>query len=56
VILLAKLHDLRNLSDPERAEKLNDESFLGGLSPDERQMLRDLSNLRITGPEPPGDF
>jgi hypothetical protein len=55
-VLLGKLHDLRNLSDPERAEKLNDEGFLDGLSPDERQMLRGLSNLRITGPEPPGDF
>jgi len=55
-ILLGKLHDLRNLSDSERADKLNDESFLGGLSPDERQMLHDLSNLRVTGSEPPGDF
>lgn len=56
LVLLGKLHNLRNLSDADRAAKLNDESFLGGLSPDERQMLRDLSNLRITGPEPPGYF
>ena len=48
-----KLHDLRGLDDTQRAEKLNDDAFLNGLSPDDRQMLRDLSNLRISGPEPP---
>lgn len=51
-VVLAKLRDLRDLSDSDRAAKLNDESFVSGLSPDERQMLRDLSNLRV-GP-PPG--
>ena len=50
--VLGKLRDLRDLSESERAAKLNDESFVGSLSPDERQMLRDLSNLRV-GP-PPG--
>jgi len=50
--VLGKLRDLRGLSESERAAKLNDESFLDGLAPDERQMLRDLSNLRV-GP-PPG--
>jgi hypothetical protein len=29
---------------------LNDEGFLNGLSPDERIMLRDLSNLRVGPP------
>jgi hypothetical protein len=51
-VVLGKLRDLRGLSESERAAKLNDESFLDGLAPDERQMLRDLSNLRV-GP-PPG--
>ena len=51
-VVLGKLRDLRDLSDSDRAAKLNDESFVNGLSPDERQMLRDLSNLRV-GP-PPG--
>jgi Protein of unknown function (DUF3106) len=47
-VLLHKLHDLRDLDDAQRAAKLNDESFLAGLSPDERQILRDLMNLRIS--------
>jgi len=51
-VVLGKLRDLRDLSDSDRAAKLDDESFVNGLSPDERQVLRDLSNLRV-GP-PPG--
>lgn len=55
-VLLGRLRALRDLSDPERATKLKDESFLSGLSPDERVMLRELSNLRVgTPPEPPQD-
>jgi adenylosuccinate lyase len=49
-VVLGKLRDLRDLSESERAAKLNDESFVGGLAPDERQMLRDLSNLRVGTP------
>jgi Protein of unknown function (DUF3106) len=52
-ILLRKLHALRNLDDAQRAAKLNDESFLAGLNPDERQMLRNLSNLRIAAASDP---
>ena len=52
-LLLGKLRQLRGLSDSERTAKLNDETFVGGLNPDERQMLGDLSRLRITG-APPG--
>jgi len=55
-LLLQRLHDLRDLGSSERADKLNDESFLAGLSSDERQMLRELSNLRITDQEGPGDL
>jgi len=51
-VVLGKLRDLHSLSDSERAAKLNDESFMNGLSPNERQMLRDLTSLRV-GP-PPG--
>ena len=46
--VLARLHDLRGLDDSQREARLNDENYLNGLSPDERQMLRDLSNLRVS--------
>ena len=49
-VVLGKLRDLHSLSDPERAAKLNDESFMNGLSPDEREMLRGLSSLRVGAP------
>ncbi len=52
-VVLQKLRAMRNLDDAQRAEKLNDRSFVNGLSPDEQHMLRDLSNLRVSGPEPP---
>jgi len=49
-VVLGKLRDLHDLSDSERAAKLNDESFMNGLAPGERQLLRDLSNLRVGTP------
>ena len=49
-VVLGKLRDLHDLNDSERTTKLNDESFLSGLSAEERQMLRDLSNLRVGSP------
>jgi hypothetical protein len=52
--ILKKLHDLRGLDDSQRAAKLNDGSFNSGLDPGERQMLRDLSGLRVTESGPPG--
>jgi Protein of unknown function (DUF3106) len=45
--ILTKLRELRGLDDSQRAAKLNDESFLDSLNPDDRQMLRDLSSLRV---------
>lgn len=51
--ILGKLRQLRGLDDAQRTAKLNDESFLGNLNPQDRQMLRDLSNLRV-GPGEPG--
>jgi hypothetical protein len=52
--ILGRLRDLRDLDDSQRAARLNDESFLAGLDPGERQMLRDLAGLRVAEPEPPG--
>jgi hypothetical protein len=52
-IILGKLRQLRGLDDAQRTAKLNDEAFLGSLNPEDRQMLRDLSNLRV-GPEEAG--
>jgi predicted Fe-S protein YdhL (DUF1289 family) len=52
-IVLKKLRDMRDLDDSQRNAKLNDPSFVSGLSPDEQHMLRDLATLRISGPEPP---
>ena len=46
-VVLGKLRDLHSLSDAQRTAKLNDESFMNGLSPDEREMLRGLSNLKV---------
>jgi hypothetical protein len=54
--LLGKLHDLRGLDDAQRAAKLNDEGFVAGLNPEDRQMLRDLSALRVGEQGPPGEF
>ncbi len=51
-LLLRKLHGLRDLADSERTDKLNDESFLIDLGSDDRRMLRELSNLRISEEEP----
>jgi hypothetical protein len=44
---------LRNLTEAEREAKLNDPNFVRGLSPEEQQMLRDLSKLRLGTAEPP---
>lgn len=53
--ILRRLRELRDLTDSERAVKLNDSAFLSGLSPEEQGLLRDLSNLRVRTPEPPQD-
>ena len=46
-IVQERLRDLRGLSEADRQSKLTDENFLRGLDPDEREILRGLSNLRI---------
>ena len=52
--ILGKLRQLRGLDENQRTARLNDDAFLNGLNPQDRQMLRDLSNLRV-GPEEPGE-
>jgi hypothetical protein len=47
-VLRQRLNDLRGLDDTQREAKLNDEGFMNGLNPNERQMLHDLSSLRVT--------
>jgi len=51
--LMRRLRELRGLSDAGRASRLKDEAFLNGLSPDERELLRELSNLRVGQPPEP---
>jgi hypothetical protein len=51
-LVLRKLRNLRDLDESQRTARLNDELFLNGMSPEERSMLRDLSNLRVAAPEP----
>jgi hypothetical protein len=52
--ILGKLRQLSGLDEAQRTARLNNDSFLGGLNPQDRQMLRDLSNLRV-GPGEPGE-
>jgi len=45
--ILRRLRMLRELNETQRTARLNDESFLSGLSPAERELLSELSRLRI---------
>jgi hypothetical protein len=55
-VMLQHLQQLRGLDDAQRETRLNDPAFVSGLSPDEQNMLRNLSRLRVgSNPEvPPG--
>jgi hypothetical protein len=46
-MILAKLRELRGLDGAQRNAKLSDETFLGTMNGEDRQMLRDLSNLGV---------
>lgn len=46
-----RLHVLRDLNEQQREERLKDEAFLQGLSPEDRDLLRELARLRL-GPPP----
>lgn len=56
--VLSRLRGLNNMSESERAAKLSDPEYMRGLSPDEQDMLKNLSALRVTpsslGAAPPG--
>jgi hypothetical protein len=41
------------MSDADRAAKLNDPQYMRGLSPDEQDMLKNLSVLRAGSPGAP---
>jgi Protein of unknown function (DUF3106) len=45
-LIMGRLGVLRDMSEADRQSKLNDEQFLNGLNPDERDMLRNLNTLR----------
>lgn len=56
-VLLSRMRVLGSTNPADRAAKLNDPNFMRGLSPDEQDMLRNLSALRGGtggGPPPPG--
>jgi hypothetical protein len=45
--IMQRLHQLRDLSEPERESKLNDPSFVEGLNFEDREMLGQLAHLRV---------
>jgi hypothetical protein len=58
-VVLSRLRGLNSMSDSERTAKLNDPEYMRGLSPDEQDMLKNLSVLRAgspSAPAPGGDY
>jgi predicted Fe-S protein YdhL (DUF1289 family) len=51
--VMRRLGVLRDLDDTQRDARLQDEEFLRGLSPEDRELLRELARLRIG---PPADI
>jgi hypothetical protein len=45
--IMQRLHQLRDLSEPDRQARLNDPSFVGGLNPEDREMLGQLAHLHV---------
>ena len=45
--IMQRLHQLRDLSGPERQARLNDPTFLGGLNAEDREMLGQLAHLHV---------
>jgi len=45
--ILRRLHVLHDLSESDRTARLSDERFLAGLNEDDRELLRELSRLRV---------
>jgi hypothetical protein len=52
-VILSRLRGLSSMSDADRAAKLNDPQYMRGLSPDEQDMLKNLSMLRAGSPGAP---
>jgi Protein of unknown function (DUF3106) len=53
--ILQRLHSLRDLSETERENKLNDPNFVGGLSTEDRDTLTQLAHLHVgISPDGPG--
>jgi DNA-directed RNA polymerase subunit F len=56
--IMRRVHALEGMSEEERAARLKDETFLQGLSAEEKAMLHDVVRFRIGAgppPEPPQD-
>jgi hypothetical protein len=49
-VILSRLRGLSSMSEADRAAKLNDPQYMRGLSPDEQDMLKNLSVLRAGSP------
>jgi hypothetical protein len=45
--IMQRLHQLRDMSEPDRQAKLNDPSFVSGLSPEDRETLGQLAHLHV---------
>jgi hypothetical protein len=60
MFMVQHVRQLDGVSEADRAARLNDQTFLAGLTPEEREMLPYLYRLRVgLGPElppPPPDF
>lgn len=53
--ILQRLHSLRNMSEADRQTKLNDPTFVEGLSVEDRETLSQLAHLHVgMAPDPPG--
>jgi hypothetical protein len=53
-VVSQRLRQLQGLDDAQRQAKLNDPAFVEGLNPDEQEMLRSLSRLRVGAGDAPG--
>jgi hypothetical protein len=49
---MKRLHELRDLNESDRQARLNDPSFVAGLSREDREMLGQLAHLHV-GMAPP---
>jgi hypothetical protein len=50
-----RLGVLQNMPESARNQHLNDPNFTGGMSEEDKGMLRDLSHLHVGAPDPPNE-